>query len=69
MKIIILHKDIAIGHPSSFRYFIERGKGISKQITLYDFFYHPSTKRVVRKTFRLFYWEIDMLKKHFSIYN
>lgn len=69
MKVVILHESIDKETVSSLRYFIERGKDRNKSIVFYDYIWYRSSNRVQIKTFRLFYWELDVFKQHFSIYN
>lgn len=65
MKVLILHHELGV----SLRYVIIRGKGKSKKMYFHDFFYFKSTKRLKSIEFILFYWELDLLKQYFSIYN
>jgi len=65
MKIIILHHELGV----SLRYVVVKGKDTSKKMTLYDFFYFKTTKSLQTKKFMIFWWELDLLKEYFSIYN
>lgn len=68
MKVVITHIDMS-GNVRCIRYFIVKGSGMTETMTFYDYTFFTSSRNLTKTSYQLFYWELDDLKKYFSIYN